>query len=90
MSELASYFRQKDSPWWSRYVSIRKSGQRAGGRDGLGFELTDELDDDAEEDENEDRSDSGVARSCLPKRRSHSGPERYVIVAISTKTRGCQ
>lgn len=31
MSELASYLRQNCSPWWSRYVSMRKSGQRTGG-----------------------------------------------------------
>jgi hypothetical protein len=33
-------------------------------------------------------ADSGEARSCRPKRMSHSGPERYVIVAISIYMRG--
>ena len=61
---------------------MRKSGHRAGGRSGLGWDwsvvvvavlaVVDDSD-----------SDRGTVRNCLPNRRSHSGPERYVIVAIS-------
>ena len=69
MSELASYLRQNCSPWWSRYVSMRKSGQSAGARGSDGSAVS---------------STSGrCGLSCRPKRMSHSGPERYVMVAIS-------
>src|SRR3569833_898541 len=54
---FGSYVRQNFSPSWSRYVSIRKSGHRAGGL--LGSAL------------------------LRPNHCSHSGPERYVTVAIS-------
>jgi hypothetical protein len=51
---------------------MRKSGHNAGTR---GSFCLLEGDDDA--------SDFGNGRNCRPKRKSHSGPERYVIVAIS-------
>lgn len=48
---------------------MRKSGQSAGVR---GFSEPEEAE-----------SDCGKSRTLRPNRWSHSGPERYVIVAIS-------
>lgn len=56
-SELGSYLRLAELPWWSRYVSIKYSGIKVCG--------------------------ASSVRRRSPKRCSHSGPERYEIVAIS-------
>src|SRR5262245_57265191 len=58
--------------WWSRYVSMRKSGQSAGMR-GKG----------GSEGETMHSESSCNSRTFRPNRRSHSGPERYAIITIS-------